>query len=346
MCLITYHCSKVLNKSQIFFWLILSFLIGVSLKFVGIFYAGFILILGILIISIFWRNKKFVILGFCLIALVFGIYRASFRDIKFNLNFSGLLSQTNQAIEKILPEPQASFLAGLLFGIEENIPENLLENFNLTGTRHITALSGYNITIIASLLMGFLLWIGFWRKHAFFIAIIGIIFFVLFTGASASVVRAAIMGTLVLIAQQVGRASSPKNLLASAAFLMILKEPTALLDNIGLQLSFAATIGIIYFSPYLKKLPQILSTTLSAQIAVMPLIIFYFKQVSLISPIANLLILPIIPVTMLLGFIALIFGVLWTPIGIFLAWPAWLFLTYEIKIVELLAKLPFASLSF
>lgn len=335
-----------MHKSQIFFWLIISFLIGIALKFLNNFFAGFILILGIFLISIFWKNKKAVFAGFCLIALVLGIFRANLPDIKFNINFSGLLSQANKSIEKILPEPQASFLAGLLFGIDKNIPKNLLEDFNKTGTRHIIALSGYNITIIASLIMGFLLWLGFWRKHAFYLSITAIIFFVFLTGASASVVRAAIMGLLVLLAQQVGRLSNPKNLLALAAFFMILKEPSALLNNAGLQLSFAATIGIIYLSPYLKKLPEILATTLSAQIAVSPLIIFYFHQVSLISPIANLLVLPIIPVTMLVGFIALAIGVLYLPIGIFLAWPAWLFLTYEIKIIELLTKVPFAGLSF
>ncbi|MFH1392613.1 MAG: ComEC/Rec2 family competence protein [bacterium] len=335
-----------MHKSQVFFWLVLSFLAGVALSIIGAFTAGFILILGILLISISWRNKKFVLAGFCLIALFLGICRANLPDIKFNISFSGLLLQANASIEKILPEPQASFLAGLLFGLDKNIPKDLLEDFNKTGTRHIIALSGYNITIIASLIMSFLLWLGFWRKHAFYLSIIAIIFFVLVTGASASVVRAAVMGILVLIAQQFGRLSNPRNLLASAAFLMILKEPSGLLDNIGLQLSFAATIGIIYLSPYLKKLPEILRTTLSAQIAVSPLILFYFKQISLISPIANLLVLPIIPITMLFGFIALAISLLYLPIGIFLSWPAWLFLTYEIKIIELLAKVPFAGLNF
>jgi len=335
-----------MHKSQIFFYLILFFLAGIVLKFITVFYAGFILVLGILLISVFWSNKKSIFAGFCLVLLCFGIFRANLSDIKFNINFHGLLSQANKSIEKILPEPQASFLAGLLFGLDKNIPKDLLEDFNKTGTRHIIALSGYNITIIASLIMGFLLWIGFWRKHAFYIAIIAIIFFVLLTGASASVSRAAIMGILVLISQQVGRLSNPRNLLALAAFLMIFKEPTALLNNIGLQLSFAATIGIIYLSPYLKKLPEILATTLSAQIAVAPIILFYFRQISLISPLANLLVLPIIPITMLAGFLATVIGVLFPLIGIFLAWPAWLFLSYEIKIIGLLAKVPFAGLNF
>ncbi len=335
-----------MHKSQIFFWLILSFLAGIALKIIGAFTAGFILILAILLISVFWKNKKAVFAGFCLIALVSGIFRANLPDIKFNINFNFLLEKANQSIEKILPEPQASFLAGLLFGIDQNISKDLLEDFNQTGTRHIIALSGYNITIIASLIMGFLLWLGFWRKHAFVIAVIAIIFFVILTGASASVSRAAIMGILVLISQQVGRVSSPKNLLAFAAFLMVFKEPTALLNNIGWQLSFAATIGIIYLSPFLKKLPEILATTLSAQIAVMPFILYYFRQISLISPLANLLVLPIIPITMLAGFISMTCGTIWTPLGIFLSWPAWLFLTYEIKIIGFLAKVPFAGLSF
>jgi len=334
------------NKSNIFFWLILSFIFGVALNFFGLFLAGFILIFGVLLISVFWQNKKLVLVGFCLIFLFLGICRANARDIKFNINFNGLLTQSNKAIQNILPEPQASFLAGLLLGIQDNIPKDLIENFNKTGTRHIIALSGYNITIIASLLMGFLLWLGFWRKHAFFISIIAIIFFVILTGASASVVRAAIMGTLVLIAQRAGRISNPRNLLAATAFLMLLKEPSALIDNVGFQLSFAATIGILYLGPRLQKLPEILATTLSAQIAVLPFLAYYFHQISLISPFANLLILPIIPVTMAIGFMAVILGIIWIPAGAFFSWPTWLFLTYEIKLVEIMAKMPFGSLNF
>lgn len=276
------------------------------------------------------------------------------------------------SLGKILSEPQAAFLAGLLLGEKRGLPQELMDDFSKTGTTHIIALSGYNITIIAVALMSLFNFFMLRRAISFWVAVALIVLFVLMTGASASAVRAAIMmGILVLIAQQSGRLYSIRNALIFAGAVMVFINPKVLTFDLGFQLSFGATLGLVYLSPILKRwipplenenfqtgqvskstpkiiltLKQILVTTLSAQIAVLPLLVINFGQLSLIAPLANLAILPFIPLTMFWGFVATLAGVFWLEIGKILAWLAWLFLNYEIKIIQLLAKVPLAALKF
>lgn len=257
---------------------------------------------------------------------------------------------TNQ----IFSEPSASFLNALLFGIRTNLPESLQKALSRTGTTHIIAISGYNITIIARLLS--LVLVGYFlkRQQAFYLIVCGISLFVLLTGAEASVVRAGIMGVLVLFAGQTGRLSHTTNVLALSAFLMLWHNPESLRFDIGFQLSFLAAIGLIYLSPFLEEkfsfLPKTLelraslATTLSAQIFVLPLLIYYFKNLSLIAPLANLLILPIIPWLMLFGFIAIFLGIFLINLGWTAGFLAWILMLYEIKMITLLAKIPGAVL--
>src|SRR3989344_4872045 len=190
------------------------------------------------------------------------------------------------------------------------------------------------------------------------------------TGAAASAVRAAVMGILLLFALQVGRLYQIKNALILAGAIMVYLNPRVLVWDLGFQLSFAATLGLVYIEPILerwfswgekddmmqakknffKKTARsakiILATTLAAQIAVLPLLIINFGQLSLIAPLANILVLPFIPLTMLLGFLSALGGLVWIYIGKILGWVTWLFLTYEIKIIELLANLSLAAISF
>jgi len=275
------------------------------------------------------------------------------------------------SLGKILNEPQAAFLAGLLLGEKRGLPRELMADFSKTGTTHIIALSGYNITIIAVALMSLFNFFMLRRAISFWVAVALIVLFVLMTGASASAVRAAIMGILVLIAQQSGRLYSIRNALIFAGAVMVFINPKVLTFDLGFQLSFGATLGLVYLSPILKRwipplenenfqtgqvskstpkiiltLKQILVTTLSAQIAVLPLLVINFGQLSLIAPLANLAILPFIPLTMFWGFVATLGGVFWLEIGKILALFAWLFLSYEIKIIQLLAKVPLAALKF
>ena len=269
-------------------------------------------------------------------------------------NLFKIRGKFESSINKILPEPHSSFLAGLLLGAKRGIPKDLLDSFNITGTTHIIAISGYNITIIALLLLSIFNALSINRKYAFWFSVIGIWGFIFLTGASASVVRAGIMGMLVLLAMKSGRLSNITNAIVLTAGLMIFINPLILRFDMGFQLSFLATLGLVYVMPLMEKffpflpekfaIKESLLGTMSAQITAVPLIIYEFGRLSLIAPIANILILPLIPFTMLIGFVSGIIGLIWIPLAEFLAWPAWLFLMYEIKVVELLSKIPYADI--
>jgi len=262
-------------------------------------------------------------------------------------------SQLVQVSGMILPEPQASFLGGLLWGAKKGLPEDILENFKRTGVTHIIAVSGYNITIIAVVLTNLFISLGLSRKKAFGLIVLGIIFFVVITGSPASIVRAGIMGTVALISQTIGRATKMRNTLAIVGALMLLFNPKVLIWDAGFQLSFLATIGLIYFAPILEKytnwLPKILqireslTATLSAIILTTPLILFQFGRFSFLAPIANLLILPSVPVSMAVGFLAVIAGLIWIPLGQIIGWVSWVILTYVLKLTEIMAKIEWAS---
>jgi len=263
------------------------------------------------------------------------------------------VSRTN----KVLPEPQASFLAGLLIGAKKSIPSDLLEVFNITGTTHIIAVSGYNVTIIATFLMLLALNLSISRKKAFWLIIVLLIVFDIITGLQASIIRASIMGALVLLAAYLGRLSQMKNALVLTAVIMLLINPKILVFDLGFQLSFLATLGLIYFNPVLLGILRIkqltnkflkivlgdyLITTLSAIILTTPLILYNFGKISLIAPLANILILPVIPIAMLLGFIAGILSLISLSVGWVAGWSVWLVLTYIIWILEKLAMINLA----
>lgn len=255
-------------------------------------------------------------------------------------------------INQLWHEPEASFMAGLLYGYRGGLGQ-LNELFSRTGVTHIVAISGYNISIIASILITICIQLFIPRKKAFWSIVSGIIIFVLFAGASASVVRAGIMGIIVLLAKQMGRTSRIANVMMLTAVLMALHNPFILLWDAGFQLSFVATLGLIYLTPlirgYFEKVPEFLDiresiiSTLSAIIATLPLILFQFGRLSIVAPVVNVLILWIIPAIMLLGFLAVLLSFIFFPIGELVAWVAWVGLKYIIFIVKFFANLSFAS---
>ena len=163
-----------------------------------------------------------------------------------------LKAQVQTQLEKLWPEPESSFMAGLLYGSKSGLPKELSNNFSRTGITHIIAVSGFNITIIASVLMTLAIAAGLDRRRAFWLVVGAEIFFVVFTGLSASAVRAGVMGVLALTAQYIGRTSRIGNALAFTAAVMVLVNPYVLLYDAGFQLSFLATIGLVYVSPWLE----------------------------------------------------------------------------------------------
>ncbi len=278
--------------------------------------------------------------------------------------YAGLLALKHRAqavIAAVLHEPAASLLTGILLGIESTIPADLMEDFSATGTAHIIAISGFNITIISGIFASLSRRLA-GQKRSTWIAIGGVVLYTLFVGASAAVVRAAIMGSLYLWGKRLGRATFAPASLAGAAVLMTALNPFVLWD-VGFQLSFAATVGLILYTERLERgavrllsrvtsrrqarravgwISEALLVTLAAQLTTTPIILYYFHRLSLITLLTNLLILPVQPAVMIWGGLATVVGLAWLPAGRLLGWVAWLPLTYTIETVRLTARAPYA----
>ncbi len=261
-----------------------------------------------------------------------------------------LRGAAGNAINSTIPQPEGALLVGILLGDRSQMPGSLVQEFALTGTAQIVAISGQNISYVA----GFIFLAGRrlrLRPRTITLLSIGIIvIYTIFVGASPSVVRAAIMGALYAVARQFGRDYDAGISLAVAAWLMTLFNPLWLWD-VGFQLSFVALLGLVYIAPTiaraLRRLPflgEALAVTLAAQLVTEPLILMYFGQVSLISPLANVLIEPALPLIMLSGAIATPLLLALRPLGLIAAGGCWVFLAFMIYGVEWFASLPFAAL--
>ncbi|MBI2087012.1 MAG: ComEC/Rec2 family competence protein [Candidatus Zambryskibacteria bacterium] len=248
--------------------------------------------------------------------------------------------------KEILAEPYASLLMGLIVSGREALPKDILEEFRRAGVIHIVVLSGFNITLIAD----FLRRVSKSNK----IPLIGIILFVIMTGAEASIVRAAIMAGVATSAKLFGRKYSAPRALIFAACLMIIHNPKILIFDPSFQLSFLATLGLIYFMPPIEKrltrvtqrlkIREILSQTLATQLMVLPLLIYMSGDVSLVSIPANMLILLIVPYTMLVGFLATLVAFVSTIIAWPLAYVSHILLSWILLVSHTLGNLFFATI--
>ncbi len=262
-------------------------------------------------------------------------------------------------VYRLFPDPEASLLAGILLGVDNGIPADVVKAFQDTGTSHIIAISGFNMTIVAGFFAMFFGRLLGKRKGAVASAL-GILAYTVLVGASAAVVRAAIMGGLSLFARQVGRRQDGLNSLAFSAALMAFFNPLILWDA-GFQLSFAATLGLVLYSEpfsqaFLRMASRFISAakaekitqwvaeyflcTLAAQITTLPIILYHFQRFSISAFIANPLVLPAQPPVMTLGGLAVLLGVLYEPLGRMAALIVYPFLLYTIRCVELFAKIP------
>ena len=249
-----------------------------------------------------------------------------------------------------MPQEKAVFLAGLTLGETSEFTPELKTKLRLTGTTHLVALSGYNISIIAKVAA---LILGAWlsRRWSFILTTLLITGFVIMTGAEASVVRAAIMGFILLLADQINRQYFLRNALALTALTMVVINPKVLAFDLGFQLSFLAVLGIVYLRPWLQKLfhfkddPGILSwranflTTTAAQLAVLPLLLTNFGYFSPISILTNILILEFIPITMALGFFTAAAAIFSYPLALTIGWLAQLFLGYILGVINICEKI-------
>ncbi|HUS71268.1 MAG TPA: DNA internalization-related competence protein ComEC/Rec2 [Anaerolineae bacterium] len=281
----------------------------------------------------------------------------------FHRTIYALKGHLQETIARLFPEPSASLLTGILLGVETGIPRSLLEDFNATSTTHIIAISGFNIAIVGGAI-GLLTrrFLGIYRSAL--VSVLAIAVYTVLVGADAAVVRAAVMGTLSLIAIIAGRQTYALASLAAAAFVMTLWNPLLLWD-VGFELSFAATLGLVVLvrpmeegfrallsrlqseeraASIVRLLSEPLLITAAAQLAVWPITLYYFHRLSLVSPLTNFLIIPAQPAVMIVGGLATLLGALRPLLGQPVAWVAWLFLAYTIGIVELTARLPLTGL--
>ncbi len=266
-----------------------------------------------------------------------------------------LKNKLEESLNKAMSPPESAILEALLFGNEENFSKEWKDKLNITGVRHITAVSGMNITIIVNILMGFLISIGLWRGQAFYLTIIILILYIFMIGAPASAVRAGIMGGILLLAQHLGRLNSASRAIVFASVFMLAINPLLLRFDVGFQLSFLAIMGMIYLGPYFyekfKKVPEnfgirlALTSTISAQIFTLPILIYNFGRISLFSVPVNILIVPWLPLITIYGFLFLALGIFFLPLAQILSWPVWLVLTFFTKIIDWVSNLKFASLT-
>jgi competence protein ComEC len=278
-----------------------------------------------------------------------------------NFFFHGVYQLKNkllQNIYRIYHDPEASLLAGILLGVDTGLTRELQDAFKNTGTAHIIAISGFNIAIIASLFFNFFKSFAGERLGAF-LAAAGITLYALLVGANAAVLRAAVMGIMSLLARQTGRRNSGLNGLAFAALFLLFINPLSISD-VGFQLSFLATLGLIlYAEPFSVFTANLLSKifkndisafsrfindnvvlTFAAQLTTIPIMAYHFKRISLISFIANPFILPAQPAVMIASGAAAFASLLLLPIGQLFAWFAAPFAIYTIRIVEFFGNIP------
>lgn len=258
-------------------------------------------------------------------------------------------------INSYLPEPEAGLLNGIIFGISLKTSKVFYEQIKAVGLLHLVVLSGMNITIISSMIAAGTDFLG--RRWSTLITILVIIFFIIFVGPQAPVIRAGFMGVLTLVAILYGRADIALYLLALSAIFIGIFWPKWL-STISFQLSYGATLGIILFGQVKMKhtknwkdklkyeVWKELKVTLAAQIFTVPIIFLYFRQLSVIAPLSNLLVSIFIGPLMVLGFFTAILGKINYFFGLIPALLSYGILTYIVFVVETLAKLPFVFFQF
>jgi competence protein ComEC len=222
-------------------------------------------------------------------------------------------SKAQSTIARILPDPEASLLTGILLGVDSGIPPDLADDFAATGATHVIAISGFNISIVVALLMATIGRVVSNRWLAAGISILGVVVYTILVGADAAVVRAAVMGIITVIGLTVGRQGMALNSLAAAALVMMALNPHTFWD-VGFQLSVSATLGLILYSELFEEstqrllarklsaerakqvvgwISEALLLTLAAQITTTPLILSHFGRLSLVTLLTNALILPV-----------------------------------------------------
>ena len=264
----------------------------------------------------------------------------------------GIKEKFLEKINLSIIEPESLFMGGLILGEKSSFNQALNQSFINTGTIHIVALSGYNVTIVAEWIMQIFSFLP--KNFGISIGIFTILLFIIMTGASSTAIRAGIMATLALFARATGRNYDIARALILAGVVMIFFNPLILVHDVSFQLSFLATVAVIFLSPKIEKyfmwvttkfkLRDIISVTTAAYIFVFPFILYKMGNLSLVALPANILILPLIPLTMFFGFLTGIAGLIYYPLAIPFGYMAYMLLHYELGVINFFSNLPFAAI--
>ena len=279
-----------------------------------------------------------------------------------NGNFikSALFLAKEKFLEKMnfaIRTPESLLMGGLILGEKAAFSQELRQSFVDTGTIHIVALSGYNVTIVAEYFMKLFAQMSYAPKNfSIGMGIFAIFLFVLMTGGSSTAIRAGIMAALALIARATGRNYDLGRALLLAGVFMIIFNPFLLVYDVSFELSFLATFAVIFLAPRIEKyflwvtksfgLRDIVAVTCAAYIFVFPFILYKMGNFSLVALPANVLILPFIPFTMMLGFITGFLGLIHYVFSVPAGFISYLFLHYELGVISFFSNLPFAAFSF
>lgn len=243
--------------------------------------------------------------------------------------------------EKTLPPNSSGLLLGIVFGIREGMDKAFSNDLRLSGVLHVVAASGMNVTMVGGFLSS-LFGSVLRRQIALILSIFGIFFYALLAGLEPSIVRASIMGIFAFSAQILGRQNLAIYALSLTGYLMLLFSPSLIFD-IGFQLSFLATLGLLYFSPIFQRsklriIGEDLQTTVSAQTATLPILLANFGTYSLWSVLINGLVLWTIPILMIIGGVGAMLGLLIEPLGQLILYLALPFLLFFEMVVRSSAK--------
>ncbi|MFT5037371.1 MAG: competence protein ComEC [Candidatus Azotimanducaceae bacterium] len=272
-----------------------------------------------------------------------------------NYIFAGLLDFKHsfmRSIESLLPEPHVGLSEGLLLGVKRALGSQLEEVFRKTGIIHIVVLSGYNVMLVVMFVTYILAFLIPFRARIVF-GLLAITAFALMVGLSATVVRASIMASLILVAKATNRTYMVIRALLLAGVIMLIINPYLLAFDTGFQLSFVATLGLIFVAPHLEKkltlmpktigMREFLTATLATQLFVMPILLYQIGEFSVVSVLVNVLVLPMVPVAMLLTFITGLVGFVSSTLALPLSYLTYFSLEYILRVATFFADLPFAS---
>lgn len=264
--------------------------------------------------------------------------------------FLDIKANGTKALTVALPEPHASLASGLILGGKQGLGAELLDDFITSGLVHIVVLSGYNVMIVAEFIMRIFGLLS--PVLGSFVGASAIVLFVLSAGAGPASIRAGIMAAIALYARATGRTYDAFRALLVAGVLMLLVNPMTLVYDPGFQLSFVATLGLIFGAPLFERylafvknrfFRDILASTLAAQIAVLPLLLYQNGLFSLVALPANMLVLPIVPLAMLASFTALLAGLSLPLLAPVIGLPAYALLSYIVFVASGLAAIPLGS---